>query len=139
MTDPDSPRPPPPEQPRNPLHGMTLEAIVTALVDAYGWQGLDERIPLRCFAFEPSIKSSLKLLRKTPWAREKVESLYLFMRREQARSKTQEKRDHVEPVAELGQLAHDARHHLAGGRQVGREVGTQHEHPHGAIRSKATS
>ena len=82
MTDPDSPRPPPPEQPRNPLHGVTLEAILTALVDAYGWQGLDERIPLRCFAFEPSIKSSLKLLRKTPWAREKVESLYLFLLRE---------------------------------------------------------
>ena len=82
MTDPDSPRPPPPEQPRNPLHGMTLEAIVTALVDAYGWQGLDERIPLRCFAFEPSVKSSLKFLRKTPWAREKVESLYLFMLRD---------------------------------------------------------
>ena len=82
MTDPD---PPPAAQPRNPLHGMTLEAIVTALVDAYGWQGLDERIPLRCFAFEPSIKSSLKLLRKTPWAREKVESLYLFMLRDMKR------------------------------------------------------
>ena len=60
-------------------------AIVTALVEAYGWQGLDERIPLRCFAFEPSIKSSLKLLRKTPWAREKVESLYLFMLRDMKR------------------------------------------------------
>ena len=89
MTDPDSPSPPPPTppptQPRNPLHGLTLEAILTALVEAYGWQGLDERIPLRCFAFEPSIKSSLKLLRKTPWAREKVEGLYLFMLREQKR------------------------------------------------------
>jgi len=84
-TDPESPRPPTPEQPRNPLHGVTLEAIVTALVDAYGWQGLDERIPLRCFAFEPSVKSSLKLLRKTPWAREKVESLYLFMLRDMRR------------------------------------------------------
>jgi uncharacterized protein (DUF2132 family) len=84
MTSSDSPASPPssPEQPRNPLHGLTLEAIVTALVEAYGWQGLDERIPLRCFAFEPSIKSSLKLLRKTPWAREKVESLYLFMLRD---------------------------------------------------------
>jgi len=79
------PVPPPPTQPRNPLHGLTLETILTALVDAYGWQGLDERIPLRCFAFEPSIKSSLKLLRKTPWARDKVESLYLFMLREQRR------------------------------------------------------
>jgi uncharacterized protein (DUF2132 family) len=82
MTDPVAP---PPAQPRNPLHGMTLEAIVTALVEAYGWYGLDERIPLRCFAFEPSIKSSLKFLRKTPWAREKVEGLYLFLLREQRR------------------------------------------------------
>jgi uncharacterized protein (DUF2132 family) len=76
---------PPPAQPHNPLHGLTLEAIVTALVDAYGWEGLDARIPLRCFAFEPSVKSSLKFLRKTPWAREKVEGLYLFMRREARR------------------------------------------------------
>ncbi len=85
MTDSASPPPPPPAQPRNPLHGLTLEAIVTALVEAYGWQGLDERIPLRCFAFEPSVKSSLKFLRRTPWAREKVEGLYLFMLREQRR------------------------------------------------------
>jgi uncharacterized protein (DUF2132 family) len=86
MSEPVSPPPPAtPTQPRNPLHGLTLEAIVTALVDVYGWQGLDERIPLRCFAFEPSVKSSLKLLRKTPWAREKVEGLYLYMLREQRR------------------------------------------------------
>lgn len=83
MTD---PVPTPPSQPRNPLHGVTLEALLTALVEAYGWDGLDARIPLRCFAFEPSIKSSLKFLRKTPWAREKVEGLYLFMLREQRRS-----------------------------------------------------
>ena len=61
------------------------EAIVTALQAEYGWQGLDERIPLRCFAFEPSIKSSLTFLRRTPWAREKVESLYLFTLRERER------------------------------------------------------
>jgi len=79
------PAPPPSAQPRNPLHGLTLEAIVTALVEAYGWAGLDARIPLRCFAFEPSVKSSLKFLRKTPWAREKVEALYLFMLREARR------------------------------------------------------
>ena len=72
--------PTPPAQPRNPLHGVTLEAIVTALQAEYGRQGLDERIPLRCFAFEPSIKSSLKFLRKTPWAREQVEQLYLETR-----------------------------------------------------------
>lgn len=74
-------------QPRNPLHGVTLEAIVTALRDEYGWEGLDARIPLRCFAFDPSIKASLTFLRKTPWAREKVEGLYLFMLRERQRSK----------------------------------------------------
>lgn len=75
----------PPRQARNPLHGLTLEAIVTALVAHYGWEELGERVPLRCFTHEPSITSSLKLLRKTPWAREKVESLYLFMQREQRR------------------------------------------------------
>ena len=72
-------------QPRNPLHGLTLEAIVTALVAQYGWEGLAERVPLRCFSSEPSVASSLKLLRKTPWAREKVESLYLFMLRDMQR------------------------------------------------------
>lgn len=81
---------PPAAQPRNPLHGLTLEAIVSALVDAYGWAGLGERIPLRCFTSDPSIASSLKFLRKTPWAREKVEGLYLFMLREARRA---ERRD----------------------------------------------
>ena len=71
-----------PKQPRNPLHGLTLEAIVTALAAHYGWAGLGERIPLRCFTSDPSVASSLKFLRKTPWAREKVESLYLFMLRD---------------------------------------------------------
>lgn len=74
-----------PAQPRNPLHGVTLEAMVTALQLHYGWAGLAERIALRCFTSEPSVASSLKMLRKTPWAREKVESLYLFMLREQRR------------------------------------------------------
>ena len=72
----------PPEQPRNPLHGLTLEAMLTALVAHYGWDGLGERIPVRCFTSDPSMASSLKFLRKTPWAREKVEGLYLFMLRE---------------------------------------------------------
>ena len=81
-----SPTPPvPPAQPRNPLHGLTLEAIVTALVAHYGWQELGRRIPVRCFTSEPSVSSSLKFLRKTPWAREKVEGLYLFMQRDQRR------------------------------------------------------
>ena len=75
-----------PAQPRNPLHGVTLEAMVVALADYFGWHGLAQRIPIRCFQSDPSVGSSLKFLRKTPWAREKVESLYLFMLREQRRS-----------------------------------------------------
>ncbi len=74
------------EQPRNPLHGVTLERIVTDLVAHFGWPGLHERIALRCFGSDPSVASSLKFLRKTPWAREKVEGLYLYMLREQRRS-----------------------------------------------------
>jgi len=75
-------------QPRNPLHGVTLEAMVTALADHYGWEGLAQRIAIRCFAVDPSVSSSLKFLRKTPWARDKVEGLYLFMLREQKRERT---------------------------------------------------
>ncbi len=75
----------PKPQLHNPLHGKTLEFIVTALVEGFGWEGLAERIPVRCFSFEPSVGSSLKFLRKTPWAREKVEGLYLFMLREAKR------------------------------------------------------
>ena len=74
-----------PVQARNPLHGLTLENIVTDLVAFYGWPGLGERIPLRCFTSDPSIASSLKFLRKTAWAREKVEGLYLFMLRDAKR------------------------------------------------------
>lgn len=80
-------RPPPRPQPNNPLHGITLEALLTALVARYGWEELAERLRLRCFAHEPSLSSSLKFLRKTPWARAKVEGLYLFMRREQSRGR----------------------------------------------------
>lgn len=68
------------------MHGVTLEAIVTALADHYGWHELGQRIPVRCFMLDPSVSSSLKFLRKTPWAREKVEGLYLFMLREMRRS-----------------------------------------------------
>jgi uncharacterized protein (DUF2132 family) len=75
----------PPAQPRNPLHALTLQAIVTALQARYGWVGLGERIPVRCFTHDPSIASSLKFLRKTPWARDKVEGLYLFMLRDERR------------------------------------------------------
>ncbi len=61
----------------DPLEGVTLESIVTRLVDRYGWEELGDRIPIRCFTDDPSIGSSLKFLRKTPWARTKVERLYL--------------------------------------------------------------
>lgn len=77
---------PPAPQARNPLHGITLEAIVTALADHYGWEELGQRIPVRCFNVDPSVGSSLRFLRKTPWAREKVEGLYLFMLREERRA-----------------------------------------------------
>ena len=70
------------QSPKNPLHGVTLESILTALVAQYGWDGLAEQIDIRCFKSDPSIKSSLTFLRKTPWAREKVEALYI---RSQAR------------------------------------------------------
>jgi uncharacterized protein (DUF2132 family) len=69
-------------QPKSPLHSITLEAIVTALVAHFGWNELAQRIPVNCFTHDPSIKSSLKFLRKTPWARDKVESLYVFMLRD---------------------------------------------------------
>jgi len=65
------------QQPNNPLHGVKLADIVESLVEAYGWEELGMRINIRCFTHNPSIKSSLAFLRKTPWAREKVERLYL--------------------------------------------------------------
>jgi len=65
------------EQPNNPLHGKTLEMILVYLVDRYGWEELGEMININCFINNPSIKSSLTFLRKTPWARQKVESLYM--------------------------------------------------------------
>ncbi len=76
-----------PTTPKDPLQGMTLEAVLTALVAAYGWAGLGQRITLRCFTHDPSMGSSLKFLRRTPWARDKVESLYLYMLRETRRQR----------------------------------------------------
>lgn len=64
-------------QPNNPLHGITLEIILNRLVDYYGWERLGEYIEINCFNNDPSIKSSLKFLRKTPWARKQVEDLYI--------------------------------------------------------------
>ena len=68
-------------QPNNPLHGLTLETILTRLVERHGWEELGWIINIQCFRHEPGIKSSLKFLRKTPWAREKVEALYLRSQR----------------------------------------------------------
>ena len=70
---------------KDPLHGITLERIVTELVAHFGWPELGEQVKINCFTDNPSIPSSLKFLRKTPWARAKVESLYLFMLRERKR------------------------------------------------------
>ena len=67
------------DQSHNPLHGMTLEMIVTRLQEHYGWEELGKHIPIRCFQNDPSIKSSLKFLRRTPWARTKVEALYVSL------------------------------------------------------------
>ncbi len=68
-------------QANNPLHGITLEQIVNSLVAHYGWSALGKRINIRCFNSNPSVKSSLKFLRKTPWARKKVENLYIAMQK----------------------------------------------------------
>ena len=72
------------EQPNNPLHGVTLEMILQQLVAHYGWAELGRQIEIRCFNSDPSIPSSLKFLRRTPWARERVESLYVHMLRSTA-------------------------------------------------------
>jgi uncharacterized protein (DUF2132 family) len=68
-------------QANNPLHGVTLEQIVNLLVEFYGWDELGRRIDINCFNSDPSVKSSLKFLRKSPWARQKVEDLYLAMQK----------------------------------------------------------
>lgn len=75
----------PQDQKKNPLHGVTLEKMLNELVEHFGWEKMGQRIAIRCFTTDASIASSLKFLRKTPWARAKVESMYLFMLRERAR------------------------------------------------------
>lgn len=70
-------------QPNNPLHGVTLEQILVVLVDNYGWDAMGTKIAIRCFTHDPSIASSLKFLRRTPWARTKVESLYVQLLKKQ--------------------------------------------------------
>lgn len=76
-------------QPKNPLHGITLEALVNNLVAHFGWTELAERIPVRCFINDPSIASTLKFLRKTPWARDKVENLYIAILKDAAITKAE--------------------------------------------------
>lgn len=68
----------------DPMHGVTLERILTELVEHFGWKAMGERIAIRCFTSDPSVPSSLKFLRRTPWAREKVETMYLQMVRDRA-------------------------------------------------------
>ena len=79
------------EQPNNPLHGLTLKFILEELVARRGWHSLSEQVRIRCFSHEPSIKSSLKFLRKTPWAREEVEQLFVhdqaYLERERKRQR----------------------------------------------------
>lgn len=72
-----------PPKPRDPLHGVTLEHLLTELVEEFGWEELGRRVPVRCFLFEPSIKSSLTFLRKTPWARAKIEEIFANWKRGQ--------------------------------------------------------
>lgn len=74
------------QQSNDPLHGVTLEQILNSLVEYHGWDELGARIDIRCFNYEPSVKSSLKFLRKTPWARKKVENLYVAMKRKRRKS-----------------------------------------------------
>jgi len=73
-------------QAHNPLHGITLETIVKELQAHYGWEELGREIDIRCFTHDPSVASSLKFLRRTPWARERVESLYLYMLRRNSKA-----------------------------------------------------
>ncbi|MBN2647678.1 MAG: DUF2132 domain-containing protein [Thiotrichales bacterium] len=85
-------------QRNNPLHGITLQTIVSELHDYYGgWQGLAKKAPLNCFKNNPTVKSALTFLRKTPWAREKVEQLYLFTQREIQRGQRNKPRSPVPP------------------------------------------
>ena len=80
-----------PPQANNPLHGITLEILLTKLVERLGWPALGQKIDIRCFTHEPSIASSLKFLRRTPWARERVEALYVeLMRRDQTKERKDE-------------------------------------------------
>ncbi len=116
-------------QKNNPLHGITLERILTELVEHFGWEGLGDRIAINCFNHEPSIKSSLKFLRKTQWARDKVEGLYLWHKRNEERKEQKRARfsshpekkpdglaeadnQHKNPQVELGDLPSEEPAHV---------------------------
>ena len=77
MSEPTEPTAKPIAHPRDPLHGITLETIINTLVQRHGWLEMGRRIPIRCFQFNPTLKSSLTFLRKTPWARKKVEDWFI--------------------------------------------------------------
>ncbi len=70
--------PSPSSHPNDPLHGITLETVVRAMVERHGWQEMADRIPIRCFLFNPTIQSSLTFLRKTPWARKRLEDWFVY-------------------------------------------------------------
>jgi uncharacterized protein (DUF2132 family) len=89
------------EQPNNPLHGITLETMLLRLVERYGWEGLGRRISINAFNLDPSIKSSLIFLRRTPWAREKVERLYLRTKFRAAKVSPPPRGDTPEPKTSL--------------------------------------
>lgn len=84
----------------DPLHGVTLERMLTEMVAHFGWEVMGQRIKVRCFTSDPSIPSSLRFLRRTPWARERVESMYLYMLREQARQRRAAGQDDSLPSAD---------------------------------------
>jgi len=88
VTGPDAPDP----SATNPLHGITLERMLNELVEDVGWEGMADRVAIRCFQSDPSVSSSLKFLRKTPWAREKVERLYLALIRRRQRANKRDDR-----------------------------------------------
>lgn len=89
MSTPESPDP----AKTNPLHGVTLERMLNELVDDMGWDAMADQVPIRCFQSDPSVSSSLKFLRKTPWARDKVEGVYLQMVRRKARAERRRMKD----------------------------------------------
>jgi uncharacterized protein (DUF2132 family) len=87
-----------PSHPKDPLHGVTLETVLKAMVEWHGWETLGQKIPVRCFLLDPSIRSSLTFLRKTPWARKKLEDWYVYELRRQKHSLDRPKEGSVDPI-----------------------------------------